>query len=777
MAVVSAATAAAIMVPAMAASSCNNAAGSTHWGGSRLASGTWETLPSPASRFRLRHSNSARDAQVNFVGPPRQTASMFSGAARAARDGSGIGDREAASANVIVRNEVAPGGDAGTAADVAITTAESTVPPEVDVGAKPADDMFNPLPAVGAAIAALVLGIGIGASGLLSEPAGVKRIAWESPMVTFPAVPLVIGAAPIAEVPAFETPLGTEVPRAQKAALQAATLRDDKIAEWYTKAMEKAKEAGSKLQSNLIRKKLLPAPEKAAPSRVPPSVVKKLRGIGDVLDNAQADVYDEIWISLESYPPSLQAYFPLMNYYAETAFPDSGDDSQRAINSAQRDALRFEADRYSKGVAKLEKAIAVKKVRNVEEAFAQTSLAYDRFLKAGDLYTGYDPVTSTTVFFNAVYDSGLQYTPVALEQPRIRDEVLVLQGPDKGKVGQVIWLGRQDGSLESEVLTAVVKLDPNSVLGVGDKTGVREVKAYPYSWIVQTRSSTESYQRDWLLATLSAIISCGLTYPLENLKCRVQLNKPPIPPEGPLALFKGVELNLLREAPNAGFLMAGFNFLTRQAVGLPFVNGNDPNLKFAVMIPSGILAMTSGAFTRVPFSDISKQVQAGLAKDLGEAISNVYLKPTPDQVWKKLATVFTLTVIKGAPFGAFQCLIYELLKDKTPALLESINFPIALEPFLWGGCAGFCTGYLTNPPDVILTRMAVEVDQGDADEAFNLGSILARLNKASQKIIDEEGYQGFLKGGWENAIYFAPEAMLWFGVYDLLKEVTLAFNE
>lgn len=43
------------------------------------------------------------------------------------------------------------------------------------------------------------------------------------------------------------------------------------------------------------------------------------------------------------------------------------------------------------------------------------------------------------------------------------------------------------------------------------------------------------------------------------------------------------------EAPNQGFLMAGFNYFTRFAVGLPFVNGNDPNLKFLLMIPSGRL--------------------------------------------------------------------------------------------------------------------------------------------------------------------------------------------
>ena len=86
------------------------------------------------------------------------------------------------------------------------------------------------------------------------------------------------------------------------------------------------------------------------------------------------------------------------------------------------------------------------------QAFAKTSLSYDRYLKAGDLYSGaagrlfnpgvrcsrhhqrhvclvvavpagYDPVTSTTIFFQNVSDSQLQYTPLALSLPQIRDEV------------------------------------------------------------------------------------------------------------------------------------------------------------------------------------------------------------------------------------------------------------------------------------------------------------------------------------------------------------------
>ncbi|CAJ1385575.1 unnamed protein product [Effrenium voratum] len=507
---------------------------------------------------------------------------------------------------------------------------------------------------------------------------------------------------------------------------------DDKLAKMYTGLMESARGTGARLQE--VMQSIAAAPsEKGAPSRVSTSIVKKIRDIGDMLDEAQADVYKEEWLSLKVYPEILRAYLPLMEFYENQAFSDNNGDKQ--VNAATRASLRFYRLQMGTNLARLGKAIENQKVREVEEAFAKTSLAYDRFLKAGDLYTGYDPVTSTTVFFQSISDDQLRYTPLALQQPQIRDEVLVLQGPDKGKVGRIIWLGRENGEdKDSKVLTAVVKLEPNPVLGSGKNGGVREVKAYPYAWLVMTRGSDEGYIQDLILASSAAVISCAVTYPLETIKARVQSNLSPIPPEGPQALLNGVELNVLREAPNAGFLMAGFNYFTRFAVGLPFINGNDPNMKFLLMIPSGVVAMCSGAFVKAPVIDISKQVQAGLAADAGEAIQNVYFKPNPSQVSKRLARNLMLTAIRGVPFGAFQCFIYEVLKDQTPGLLETIGVPIWFEPFIWGGAAGFCTGYLTNPPDVIMQRLALEASEDDEDDTpFSVSETWEEIVRATQK--------------------------------------------
>mmetsp|Transcript_14128 Transcript_14128/g.31975 ORF Transcript_14128/g.31975 Transcript_14128/m.31975 type:complete len:859 (-) Transcript_14128:190-2766(-) len=530
--------------------------------------------------------------------------------------------------------------------------------------------------------------------------------------------------------------------------------QDASFARWYERATEAAKAATQRLTQPLGQAD----EERIEPveNGVPSSVVRKLRSIGDLLDDAQQDIYDETWVSLATYADLLRAYKPLFKYYNENGTP-YGSLATPAITEAIKKALVYEDQHLFTSVNEFGKAVQERKIRMVEKAFAEISLAYDRYLKAGTLYAGYDPVTS--IWYEGNTESKLVYTPLALAQPRIRDEVLVLRGSDKGKVGKVIWIGRdQDGTAK----TTVVKLDPNPILGKQDrgKKGVREVKAYPYDWIALTRNERQSYLRDLALATAAACVSCAVTYPIDTIKSRLQSNLPPIPPGGPPDLFKGLAFNLGREAPNAGFLMAGFNFLTRQAVALPFVDANNPEIKFLLMIPVGIVANASGIFIRTPFELLNKQLQTGQAQTEEDAIKKVFLSKPPAEVWNTLCFTGSLVLLRGLPFGALQCTFYEIFKERLP--LGDYDLPLSVEPLVWGALAGFLTGLLTNPPDVILTRAASNLEVSE-------GSFFDRVGEAVSKINAEEGPEGFLKGAWARAAYFAPEAMLWFAVYEYLK--------
>lgn len=588
---------------------------------------------------------------------------------------------------------------------------------------------------------------------------------------------------------------------------------------WYVRAARQFKK-------NLADK---PA---VSPKPVPMTVAKRIRTIGSLLDLAQRDIYNEVWASLEIDAEVLKAYLPLCEYYIDAAFPQDGADLQ---GGELRKAMVFELSRFTREIADFKQAAANRRIREVEKAFAELSVSYDRYLKAAQLYEGYDPIASTEVFYEGIEDNQLVYTPLVLQKPAIRDEVLVIRGPDKGKVGRVIWkYGTQ---------SAVVKLEPNPLLGGSDVKAVREVKAYPYQWIALTRSAQQNLLLDLILGAMAAAVSISVTYPIESIKSRLQAGMAAIPEGGPLDLMRGLPVTLVRELPPKGMYIAGFNGLTRQFCMLPFVDANNPDLKLLVMIPAGAIAYMSGTIIRAPGELISRQMQAGLFQSEGEAIGAFLATPVEDQ-WQALTKAWILVVVRGIPFGALQCTLYDFLRDR----LELVQFGIspAAQPLIWGALAGAMTGILTNPPDLILSRTmsndkarqaaaappvpaggaeaeaaalpvpapeAVEVTavQGEhlsaaqplqpeplpavasvsqaeastsqAVEVVQLQpanrppapDIWGQLREATMQVNDEDGPLGFFRGCGVRALQIGSESCVWFTMFEALKSAVNLF--
>jgi hypothetical protein len=65
---------------------------------------------------------------------------------------------------------------------------------------------------------------------------------------------------------------------------------------------------------------------------------------------------------------------------------------------------------------------AVGVVQAAQKAYSKIALAYDRFLKAGDLYVAYDPITSTEPFYQSIPDTAaIKYDNDAT--PQVTDPV------------------------------------------------------------------------------------------------------------------------------------------------------------------------------------------------------------------------------------------------------------------------------------------------------------------------------------------------------------------
>ncbi|CAM9642750.1 unnamed protein product, partial [Heterosigma akashiwo] len=157
----------------------------------------------------------------------------------------------------------------------------------------------------------------------------------------------------------------------------------------------------------------------------------------------QRDIFREDWEFVATYPPPSPAVPVVPQQYG----PGGGG---RQADRQSRVALRYEVGRLFGAVERLKRAAEKKDPREAQAAFAQISVAYDRYLKAGYLYDAYDPVTSTEKFFADVPDSALRFAPPAADPPKIKDLVLLTAGPDKGKTGTLIGLEETLGSKGEE---------------------------------------------------------------------------------------------------------------------------------------------------------------------------------------------------------------------------------------------------------------------------------------------------------------------------------------
>lgn len=161
------------------------------------------------------------------------------------------------------------------------------------------------------------------------------------------------------------------------------------------------------------------------------------------LDEAERDLNTRNWDNLEIYLYTFADQEDAFACLIEGLFPNKDP-----LDASAREAMSFEAQSMFIALDDLREAARVKSPEKARSAYSKLLLSYDRFLKAGDLYPTYDPITSTAIFFANTPQSTLRFDASAKVQ--VLDSVLLTEGPDMGKTGTVINI---DGS------NAVVKLD------------------------------------------------------------------------------------------------------------------------------------------------------------------------------------------------------------------------------------------------------------------------------------------------------------------------------
>lgn len=201
----------------------------------------------------------------------------------------------------------------------------------------------------------------------------------------------------------------------------------------------------------------------------PGGMPNKILSLCFIMDELQRDLMQERWDLVTLYPAQLRSFVPLLTTYTDAAFP-----TDEPTDSSLRVELRYEVGRFFSAVERLRKATGRKALGDAYTAYADMAIHFDLYLRRGDLYTYERSVVDLSKYYEDVKDASLVYADPKRDPPKVRDLVVLIAGPDKGKTGILIGIN-PDGSGNR-----VVKLDKFKQV-----YSIREIRVVKQGWVAK----------------------------------------------------------------------------------------------------------------------------------------------------------------------------------------------------------------------------------------------------------------------------------------------------
>ena len=177
-----------------------------------------------------------------------------------------------------------------------------------------------------------------------------------------------------------------------------------------------------------------------------------------------------------------------------------------------------------------------------------------------------------------------------------------------------------------------------------------------------------------------------------------------------------------------------------------------------------------GSVVRAPAEAVKSLVQSKACNSALEAAQRVLGTPEGRQ---NAVRAWSASIGRDVPFGAIQLATFELVKA---AILNNPNIDfdsstLASEAII-GAFAGGCGAFLTNPTDVITTRIITQsTDTADKDGTQPLGVI-----GMGRKIYEEEGIEAFFTGWTARVGYWAPAISIFLTCYCSVRQAGVKYD-
>jgi len=243
-------------------------------------------------------------------------------------------------------------------------------------------------------------------------------------------------------------------------------------------------------------------------------------------------------------------------------------------------------------------------------------------------------------------------------------------------------------------------------------------------------------------------------------------------PGGVSNLYAGLGVSALGSMPSVGLYFGVYSYCKRM-IG-PRLKGclgservdkkdafcSDGKLHTLTIICSAAIGNTIASCSRVPYEVVKQSLQTGKYPSTFQALSSMW-KQGGMRSFFPLGGV-SIQMVRDIPYAICTLLTYEYIKDNW-VLKKSVDDPNNrwLRDMVAGGTAGGIGSYLTNPFDVIKTRL-----QTSGPSVYG-GSITT----CAMAVLEEGGAKAFLRGSVPRLIHKIPANGCFFVFYEFFRRV------
>jgi hypothetical protein len=204
--------------------------------------------------------------------------------------------------------------------------------------------------------------------------------------------------------------------------------------------------------------------------------------------------------------------------------------------------------------------------------------------------------------------------------------------------------------------------------------------------------------------------------------------------------------------PSVGLYFGIYSFCKKQLTKLD----PDEKRRTVYIALSAAIGNTIASASRVPYEVVKQKLQTQVYANFGEAVRDMSLKtlfPTGG---------IASQMLRDIPYAVVTLMTYEHLKHvwKPRAEAEFPQVPVRAWDLLVGGLAGGIGSYVTNPMDVIKTRLQTssEIYEGSIRSCFSI-------------TLQEGGANAFLRGSVPRLLHKVPANAFFFLFYEFFRSV------